>query len=158
MPAVASTVPKRAVNSTPASPASAPETTNAAVTRRSIRTPTNRAAVGFDPMAYISRPERRSRVHSPTTTTTTSAMRASSGTPSTVAVPISRKESGSVSAFTWLPWVQRKARHDLLLVAAGEEVHRIPQPVVLELKPGGPLGGETALAAGAEQPERATAP
>ena len=58
MPAVASTVPKRAANSTPASPATAPLRTKATNSRRPTGMPASTAASGLEPIAYSSRPER----------------------------------------------------------------------------------------------------
>ena len=59
-----------------------------------------RAASGLEPMAYSSRPERKSRRHWPTMSTTTSAISASVGTPRIEPVPMFRNGSGSVSALT----------------------------------------------------------
>ena len=61
MPALASSVPKRAAYRTPANPASAPLTTNAPKMRRPTGIPLSRAAAGSEPIAYSSRPLRNAR-------------------------------------------------------------------------------------------------
>ena len=58
MPAVESTVPYWAAHSTPATPAIAPLTVKATKTRLPTPIPASRAASGFDPIAYNSRPDR----------------------------------------------------------------------------------------------------
>ena len=54
-------VPYWAAHSTPATPAIAPLAVNAMNTRRPTGMPASRAASGFDPIAYSSRPERQER-------------------------------------------------------------------------------------------------
>ena len=50
-----------AAHSTPARPAIPPLTVNAVKIRRPVGMPASRAASGFDPIAYSSRPDRKDR-------------------------------------------------------------------------------------------------